>query len=157
MKLDNIAKAVDSAVLALEEKARGAVCIASIDDQIWFLESFGQLDPEEDWKKLVDAVKDNKAFNPLSCYDNDKTAVRVEARLACSEWRAILDIVIEPERMYGSKMSLRWSPIERAEKTTESAVWEWQDMNAISRHVIGYAIMGSQTRTCLVNWTFLSE
>ena len=157
MKLDNIAKSVDSAVLALEEKARGAVHIASIDDQIWFIESFGQPDCPEEWKAFADALQKNAAFNPLLHSGRPEDNIKIEARLIYSDWHAVLDIEFEPERMYGSRMTVRWSPLRRDEETPDTSTWEWQDMNAVARHVIGYAIMDNQFRSCLANWSFLSE
>ena len=157
MDLDSMAKEFDAAVLALEEKARGAVHIASIDDQIWFIESFGQSDCPEDWKAFADAVQKNDAFNPLLHIDRPEDDVNVKARLTYSELHVILDIEVEPERLYGSRMTVRWSPLKRNEETPDTAIWEWQDMNDISRHVIGYAIMDSQTRDCFSTWTFLAE
>lgn len=157
MRLDNIAKELDAAVIELEEKARGAIHIASIDDQIWFIESFGQSDCPEDWKAFADAVLKNDAFIPLLHYGRSEGGVKVEARLTYSEWDAVLDIEVEPERMYGSRMTVRWSPLQRNEETPDVGAWEWQDMNAIARHVIGYAIMDSQTRNCFANWTFISK
>ena len=155
MKLDSMAKKLDAAVVALEEKARGVVHIASIDDQIWFIESFGQPDCPEDWKAFSDAVQRNDAFDPLLHSGRPEDDVKVEARLTYSEWHAALDIEVEPERMYGSRMIIRWSPLKRNEVTSDTSTWEWQDMNAIARHVIGYAIMDSQTRDCFANWKFL--
>lgn len=157
MKLDNIAKSVDSAVLALEEKARGAIHIASIDDQIWFLESFGQPDCSEEWKAFADALQKNGAFNPLLHSGRPEDNIKIEARLIYSDWHAVLDIEFESERMYGSRMTIRWSPLRRDEETPDTSTWEWQDMNAVARHVIGYAIMDNQFRSCLANWSFLSE
>ena len=157
MRLDNIAKELDAAVIELEEKARGAIHIASIDDQIWFIESFGQPDCPEDWKAFADAVLKNDAFNPLLHCDKPEDNIKIEARLTYSEWNAVLDIEVEPERLYGSRMSIRWSPLKRNEETLDTSTWEWQDMNAIARHVIGYAIMDSQTRSCFANWTFISN
>ena len=157
MNLDTMAKEFDAAVLALEEKARGAVHIASIDDQIWFVESFGQPDSPEDWKAFADAVQKNDAFNPLLHIGRPEDYVKVEARLTYSELHVVLDIEVEPERLYGSRMTVRWSPFKRNEETPDTSIWEWQDMNDISRHVIGYAIMDSQTRDCFSTWTFLAE
>ncbi len=157
MKLDSMAKELDAAVLALEEKAREAVHIASIDDQIWFLESFGQPDCPEDWKAFADAVQKNDAFNPLLHSGRPEDNIKIEAKLIYSEWNAVLDIEVEPERLYGSRMTVRWSPLKRNEETPDTSTWEWQDMNAIARHVIGYAVMDSQTRDCFSTWTFLAE
>lgn len=157
MNLDTMAKEFDAAVLALEEKARGAVHIASIDDQIWFIESFGQPDCPEDWKAFADAVQKNDAFNPLLHIGRPEDDVKVKARLTYSELHVVLDIEVEPERLYGSRMTVRWSPLKRNEETPDTSIWEWQDMNDISRHVIGYAIMDSQTRDCFSTWTFLAE
>lgn len=157
MRLDNIAKELDAVVIELEKKARGAVHIASIDDQICFIESFGQPDSPEDWKAFADAVQKNDAFNPLLHIGRPEDDVKVEARLTYSELHVILDIEVEPERLYGSRMTVRWSPLKRNEETPDTSIWEWQDMNDISRHVIGYAIMDSQTRDCFSTWTFLAE
>ncbi len=157
MKLDSMVKELDAAVLTLEEKARGIVHIASIDDQIWFIESFGQSDCSEDWKAFADALQKNDAFNPLLHSGRPEDNIKIEARLIYSEWNAVLDIEVEPERLYGSRMTVRWSPLKRNEETPDTSTWEWQDMNAIARHVIGYAIMDSQTRDCFSTWTFLAE
>ncbi len=155
--LNSMAEMADAAIIALEGKARGAIHIASIDDQIWFLESFGQPDSPKDWKAFSDAVQNDESFNPLSHYGKALPKCYVKARLTYSEWHAVLDIEVEPERMYGSRMSIRWSPLRRDEETPDTSTWEWQDMNAVARHVIGYAIMDSQTRACFANWTFLSQ
>lgn len=157
MRLDNIAKELDAAVIELEEKARGAIYIASINDQIWFIESFGQPDCPEDLRAFSEAVLKNDAFIPLLHYGKSEGGVKVKARLTYSEWDAVLDIEVEPERMYGSRMTVRWSPLQRNEESPDVGTWEWQDMNAIARHVIGYAIMDSQTRNCFANWTFTSN
>lgn len=157
MRLDDIAKELDAAVIELEEKARGAIHIASIDDQIWFIESFGQPDCPEDLKAFGEAVQNNDAFIPLLQCDKSEGNVKMKARLTYSEWHAVLDIEVEPERMYGSRMTIRWSPLKRNEETPDVGTWEWQDMNDIARHVIGYAIMDSQTRDCFSTWTFLAE
>lgn len=157
MRLDNIAKELDAAVIELEKKARGVVHIASIDDQICFIESFGRSDCPEDWKAFGEAVLKNDAFIPLLHSGRPEDNIKIEARLTYTEWQAALDIEVEPERMYGSRMTVRWSPLKRNEESPDVGTWEWQDMNAIARHVIGYAIMDSQTRNCFTNWTFLSN
>lgn len=157
MRLDNIAKELDAAVIELEEKTRGAIHIASIDDQIWFIESFGQPDCPEDFKAFGEAVLKNDAFIPLLHSGRPEDNIKIEARLPYTEWQTVLDIEVEPERMYGSRMTVRWSPLKRNGETPDVGTWEWQDMNAIARHVIGYAIMDSQTRNCFTNWTFISN
>lgn len=157
MRLDNIAKELDAVVMELEEKTRGTIHIASIDDQIWFIESFGQSDCPQDLKAFAEAVQNNDAFIPLLHSGRPEDNIKIEARLTYTEWQAVLDIEVEPERMYGSRMTVRWSPLKRNEETPDVGTWEWQDMNAIARHVIGYAIMDSQTRDCFSAWTFLAE
>lgn len=158
IELKELKEAADQAIRALEQEVRGASCLAAADDCIEMLNAIGEVTSGSEFSRFCGEVWDCEALKPAVLYGRPKEAagVCISAHLIYGHLGVQMDVNIVPHHMYGAKMTMRWTPLPRKEVTPDTGTWEWQDLNGVSRIVIGYAAMTSMERDCFTRWEFFS-
>lgn len=154
--LKKLAEAADQAIRDLEIETRGASCLMAADDCIEMLNAIGEVTSEKEFARFCGEVWNCEAFKPAVLYGRPKEVLEVciKASLIYGHLGVQMDVEIAPHHMYGARMSMQWKPLKRREMTPDAAVWEWQDLNNVSRIIIGHAVMSSGDRDCFSRWEF---
>lgn len=154
--MKHLADRVDDAVHCLEQEMRGASYLAAPPDLIDLLDAIGTASPEKEYADFKIGILRCADFRPApfrgSTFDSGR---RIGVHLVYLDQGVEMNVEVEPHGKYGSKMTMHWKPLEPSEVTPDTGTWQWQDLNCVSRIVIGYAVMTSMDRFCFDRWEFL--
>lgn len=151
------ARELDECVRSLECKVRGASCLGSPYDHVNLLNSIGEPEAGPEFDSFCRTLIECRSFNPFAWLDkqNRPEDICVEVHLKYRDLGMQMDVSVVPHRAYGARMTMHWKPLPRDDRSPDAEVWKWQDMNGVSRIMIGYAIMTSEDRDCFSRWEFL--
>lgn len=160
---NNFASLIDSQICGFAEVVRGVEGRTGIGMLFGLLE---ELDESREWKPLED-LWEKPHFNPIWRFEHngDDAEIPEDAAESVSfdseEWGVHFDVTVVPDVKYGCKALIRWSSDGkiRSKSHFEDRVWTWENLNAVSRFLIGRIIAENAdgSRGCFDNWTFLPE
>lgn len=158
-KTRNLALKADQAILDLTEGMRGAVHYGSIGSQIDFLEQLNVIEPRSEYDAFKHSLKTSESFKDSYLFKHGEDRNTVIRAHLFSSWHGIeMDVAASPDKSYGVRLEVRWRSDggrNRADSKFENSIWDWEDENAISRLVVGYAITTCSNRGCFERWKFL--
>ena len=160
-KVKGLARKADQAILDLTEEMRGAVHYGSVGSQIDFLEHLNVIEPKKAYEEFKDRLLNDERFKDSYIVKKGANAdAAIQARFL-SHWHGIeMDAVAVPDKAYGSRLEIRWKSDgsrKRPDSRFETKIWDWEDENAISRIVVGYAVGACSNRGCFERWQFLPK